>query len=78
MNKFRIWLADLVTGGDYSYQKEGWRRCSVYLDDEKQRSQHYKSLWKEAAEKLQRIAAQEKPTSNSTVKRICRIARGEE
>ena len=78
MNRFRTWLADMVTGGDYSRAEAGWNRCKDAYVDVCQESFEFRLYWKEAEEKLERIAAEEKPTSNSTVKRICRIARGEE
>jgi len=68
---FRERIADWISGGALTH--EIWVRkrltdlAGVLTD-----------LAKERADQLDRIAAEEKPTSNATVRRMARIARGEE
>ena len=60
-------IADWISGGAVSSGKILAHRV-----------QWFSQRMDEAHERLDRIAALEKPTSNATVRRMARIARGEE
>lgn len=64
MRRFRYWLADLISGGELTRvnaEAQNWAD-KVYDNAIKYRAA------------LDRIAAEVKPTSNATVKRMGRIA----
>lgn len=71
MGRFRYWLADLISGGELTriaigsatYAEDGWKTSQTFA----KRCDNYRAA-------LARIAADVKPTSNATVKRMGRIA----
>ena len=64
MNRFRYWLADLISGGDLTRLKLIAHVFSISECD----------TVIQCNETLRQIAAEVKPTSNATVKRMGRIA----
>jgi hypothetical protein len=102
MRRFRYWLADVISGGELTFQKNGWARSVALSQDRKSAiaelldmNARQKASISEMADKLTlanmdnangwhnserfeaalaRIAAEVKPTSNATVKRMGRIA----
>lgn len=74
MTRFRYWLADLISGGELTHSDTQYKILRTYADrgweasgDFAKRCDHYSSA-------LRAIAAEAKPTSNATVKRMARIA----
>lgn len=64
-------IADWISGGELKAERRNVRGLSIALD----------AAWKSnigRQTRLDRIAAQETPKANATVKRMARIARGEE
>lgn len=61
---FRERIADWISGGALTFQKN--------------RAEDYRAVMEYLDHLINRIAAEEKPTSNATVKRMARIARGQE
>lgn len=70
MNRVRYWLADLISGGELTFQTEGWKWVNArYLDE--------KDLAFNRGVQLARIAALETICANATVRKMAKIARGE-
>ena len=63
-------IADFISGGEIKAERRNVKGLSIALD----------AAWasnKERQSRLDRIAAQETPGANATVRRMARIARGE-
>lgn len=84
MNRFRYWLADLISGGELT-QLDGEfeilfrHNCEISKDIVSQ--QRFTRVTNRLSDEslalkhaLTRIAAEVKPTSNATVRRMARIA----
>ena len=72
MTRFRTWLADLVTGGDYSARRkrlEGWL---LWRDAS---TEHWMDKAERYGTALDEIAAMETPKANATVRRMAARAR---
>jgi uncharacterized protein YdbL (DUF1318 family) len=85
MRRFRYWLADLISGGELTFQKNGWARSvaihaetqAIVDDANRLANSDYRTVLRKLGERheaLALIAAEVKPTSNATVKRMGRIA----
>ena len=72
---FRERLADWISGGALTFHKNGWARSSALYSEAMADVRGYKEISADMVNALHRIAAEEKPTSNATVRRMARIAR---
>jgi len=67
-------IADWISGGDLTF----WKDQSSSLAAQNSRLLHNIFIDADRQDRLTRIAAQETPSANATVRRMARIARGEE
>jgi len=66
----RYWFADLISGGELSFQTKGWKRsCALAVERDVILGDALHKEYK-AKKTLAQIAAMETPGANATVKRM--------